>query len=261
MKYGELKRTDVERMDKAHKVVVVPLGSLEQHGQHLPLLTDSLIGGEIAARVEAALPETVLLLPMQWLGSSDHHLKFPGTLSLPSDLYISLVCRLCECLLEAGFLRIFLLLSHGGNDVPCQEAIYRLGLKHRDREDFWIASAGWWAVAEEAIRLPEMTTARPTHACEYETSLVLATRADLVDMRQAAGRTLRHESHYYFPDFSGPSKVRVSLPFEQMTSTGAIGRPDLGTAAKGEKLLEAIVAKMTDFVREFSRWERPRMEA
>src|SRR4051794_40778254 len=101
MKYGELKWPDIERMDKAHKVVVVPLGSLEQHGHHLPLLTDSLIGGALADRVEAALPETVLLLPMQWLGSSHHHLKFPGTLSLPSPLYIDLVTALCECLLTA----------------------------------------------------------------------------------------------------------------------------------------------------------------
>src|SRR4051812_11247599 len=112
MKYGELKRPDIERIDKAHKVVMVPLGSLEQHGQHLPLCTDSLLGSEIAERVEAALPETVLLLPMQWLGSSDHHLKFPGTVSVPSALYIEMVSHICECLLSAGFRRIFLHLSH-----------------------------------------------------------------------------------------------------------------------------------------------------
>src|SRR5205085_678098 len=74
MKYGELKRPDIEKLDKTDKVVVVPLASLEQHGEHLPLLTDSLLGGEVAARVEAALPQTVLLLPTQWLGSSHHHM-------------------------------------------------------------------------------------------------------------------------------------------------------------------------------------------
>src|SRR5436190_12277389 len=102
MKYGELKRPDIEKMDKTNKVVVVPLASLEQHGEHLPLLTDSLLGGEVAARVEAALPETVLLLPTQWLGSSHHHMKFPGTISLPSDLYIDMVCHMCDCILSAG---------------------------------------------------------------------------------------------------------------------------------------------------------------
>lgn len=260
MKYGELKRPDIERMDKAHKVVMVPLGSLEQHGQHLPLLTDSLLGDEIAARVEAALPDTVLLLPVQWLGSSDHHLKFPGTVSVPSALYIEMVSHICECLLSAGFRRIFLHLSHGGNDVPCQEVIYRLGLRYRDREDFWIASAGYWALADDALRLPEMETARPTHACEYETSMVLAVRADLVDMSQALGQTVQTDSRYYVASLDGTrrSRVHVSLPFEHLTATGAIGRPELGTVEKGHRLLEAASARLIDFVQEFSQWERPR---
>jgi creatinine amidohydrolase len=262
MHYGELKWTDIEAMDKAHKVVLVPLGSLEQHGRHCPLLTDSMLGADMAARVEAALPETVLLLPVQWLGSSDHHLRFPGTISVPSTLYIDLVCHICECILAAGFGRIFLHLSHGGNDVPCQEVINRLGLKYRGRQDFWIASAGWWSLADEALRVPGMETARSTHACEYETSMVLALRAELVDMAQARGQQPRLESRYYFPDLTTTrrSKVNVSLPMEHMTGTGAMGRPDLATAAKGHRLLEAISAKIIDFVREFSTWPRTRIE-
>jgi creatinine amidohydrolase len=263
MKYGDLKRTDIEAMDKTHKVVVVPLGSLEQHGPHLPLRTDSMIGGELADRVEAALPDTVLQTPTQWLGSSDHHLTFPGTISLPSDLYIDVVCRICECILSAGFRRIFLHLSHGGNDVPCKEAIYRLSMKHRDRPPFWIASAGWWGLADDVLRLPEMATSRPTHACEYETSMVLALRGELVDMTRAAGERMVMESRYYIADLlaDARSKVNVSLPFERMTRTGAIGRPDLGTADKGRRLLDVIAARIVDFVREFSTWdETPRLE-
>ena len=80
MKFAELKSPDIARMDKSDKVVLVPLGSLEQHGPHCPLMVDSLLGGEMAARVEAMLPETVLLAPTLWLGSSDHHLTSPGTM-------------------------------------------------------------------------------------------------------------------------------------------------------------------------------------
>jgi creatinine amidohydrolase len=256
MKYAELRRPQIEQMDKTHKVAVVPLSSLEQHGQHLPLCTDSLLGEHLATRVEAALPETVLLLPTQWLGSSHHHLAFPGTVTVPSSLYIELVCNVCECLLKAGFRRIFLLLSHGGNDVPCREALNRLSLAHRDRSDFWIASGGWWAVADDVLRLPEMQTPRPTHACEYETSMVLAARPDLVEMDQAAAHCVRVDSRYYQPDGAGSNKVHVALPFEQLTRTGALGRPELASSEKGEKLLEAIAGKLADFVREFSHWER-----
>jgi creatinine amidohydrolase len=262
MKYGELKWTEIERMDKEHKVVLLPLGSLEQHGRHCPLLTDSMIGDEIARRVEAALPETVLLLPMQWLGSSDHHLRFPGTLSVPSALYIDVVRHLCEGILAAGFKRIFLQLSHGGNDVPCQEVINRLGLAQRERRDFWIASAGWWALADDVLRLPEMATERSTHACEYETSMILALRPELIDLSQAQGQQPWLESKFYAPDLTTlrRSKVNVMLPMEQMTRTGAMGRPDLATPDKGRRLFDVIAARVVDFVREFANWPRPRIE-
>lgn len=262
MKYAELKWTDIQSMDKSDKVVVVPLGSVEQHGHHLPLLTDSLLGGEISARVETALPETVLLAPTLWLGSSDHHLKFPGTLSVPSALYIDMVYHVCECILSAGFRRIFLHLSHGGNDVPCQEVIYRLGMKYRDRFDFWIASAGWWALADDVMRLPEMVTERSSHACEYETSMVLALRGELVDLSAARAGQVHLESRFCCPDpTSGRgSKVRVSLPMEFMTPTGALGRPELATADKGRRLLEVIAARVIEFVREFATWPLPLSE-
>jgi creatinine amidohydrolase len=257
MKLTELKRPDVERMDKANKVALVPLGSLEQHGEHLPLCTDSLLGEEIARRVEAALPETVVLLPMQWLGSSHHHMKFPGTVSVPSNVYIEMVVHLCECLLAAGFRRIYLLLSHGGNDVPCREALNRLSLTHRDQADtIFIASGGYWAVADQAMRLPEMETPRATHACEYETSMVLAVRPDLVDARAAHGDCVRVESRYYQPDGAGTNKVHVATPFEHLTRTGALGRPELGSVEKGERLLAAIVNELVAFVREFANWKR-----
>ncbi len=199
---------------------------------------------------------------MQWLGSSDHHLKFPGTISVPSALYIDIVCHICECILAAGFERIFMHLSHGGNDVPCQEVINRLGLNYRDRRHCWIASAGWWSLADDVVRLPEMETARSTHACEYETSMVLALRADLVDLSQAKGEQPGLESRYYFPDLTTTrrSKVNVSLPMEHMTGTGAMGRPDLATAAKGHRLLEAISAKIVDFIREFSSGPRAQIQ-
>lgn len=262
MKYGELKWPDIQQMDKSHKVVVVPLASLEQHGHHLPLLTDSIIGGGIADRVEAALPDTVLLTPVQWLGASHHHIKFPGTLSLPTALYIDVICTLCECILSAGFSRIFLLLSHGGNDVPCQEVTHRLAMKHRERDDLWIASSGWWAVGDVGWQQPEMETARPTHACEYETSLMLALRGDLVDPSRAQGQAPRLESKFYFPDLRTrtASKVHVTLPFERMTTTGAMGSPELATVAKGNKLVDAITARVVEFVREFAHWPRSSIE-
>src|SRR3954467_1624372 len=107
MQLGERGWTDVEAL--FDRVVVLPLGSLEQHGHHLPLFTDSLIGTEIARRAEAELGDEALFLPMLWVGASDHHRKFPGTVSISNDVYIRVLVDILESLISTGFRRIFLL--------------------------------------------------------------------------------------------------------------------------------------------------------
>src|SRR6476620_5749522 len=101
MQLGELTWTAVA--GPAGRVVVLPLGSLEQHGPHLPLLTDTLIGGEIARRAEAELGEAALFLPPLWVGASDHHRRFRGTVSLGNELYVRVLVDLLESLIGSGF--------------------------------------------------------------------------------------------------------------------------------------------------------------
>ena len=76
--------------------VVFPVAALEQHGHHMPVFTDSLLCGEIVRRAEERLRDRVLVAPLQWLGNSDHHLDFAGTLSAPPRLYLDLLGGLIE---------------------------------------------------------------------------------------------------------------------------------------------------------------------
>src|SRR5436189_4959196 len=86
--------------------VVIPLGSCEQHGQHLPLFVDTIQVSAIAERVERALAEQVFLMPTLWLGSSHHHKDFPGTISVPPLLYARVIQDVARCVMRAGFRRI-----------------------------------------------------------------------------------------------------------------------------------------------------------
>src|SRR6478672_4945148 len=113
MHFGEFNWTDMKGLKD--RVVVLPLGSLEQHGHHLPLLTDSLIGGEVARRAEALLGDTALFLPILWVGASDHHRAFSGTVSISNAVYVDVLIDMLESLIGSGFRRIFLLNAHGGN--------------------------------------------------------------------------------------------------------------------------------------------------
>src|ERR1051326_3276058 len=85
----------VQALDK-NIPVIFPVAALEQHGHHLPVFTDSLLLGELVRRTAEKLSERVLIAPLMWLGNSDHHLDFPGTLSAAPRLYLDMLGGLLE---------------------------------------------------------------------------------------------------------------------------------------------------------------------
>jgi creatinine amidohydrolase len=251
--YGERIWTQTDGL--TDRVVVVPLGSLEQHGHHLPMLTDSMIGGEIARRAEAELGDVALFTPMLWIGASDHHLGFEGTLSLSNDLYVSVLVDILENLIRAGYRRILLLNSHGGNILPGRMAMYDVQLRHLEKTDLWISLATWFTIAAEQIAaLEELDQKAVTHACELETSMILHLRPELVDLKSACGTTIPFDSAFYVPDFGAPSRVDVARSFDQLSVTGAFGHPERATPEKGALLFDTAVREIVAFVREFAAW-------
>src|SRR5215213_6629787 len=108
MQWSELDWPTIQDLNKGVPVVV-PLGSIEQHGLHLPLCTDTCQVSNIAERAEQRLAESALFLPTLWLGSSHHHLDFPGTLSIRPSLYSRMIQELTTSILSAGFRRLFFL--------------------------------------------------------------------------------------------------------------------------------------------------------
>jgi creatinine amidohydrolase len=255
MQFGELTWKDLAGYQD--QVVILPTASLEQHGHHLPVLTDTMIGGEITRLAEAELGEAALFLPVLWLGASDHHRGFPGTLSLNNDLYQKVIENLLDCLIAAGFRRILLLNSHGGNETPGAQALYAVQMRYaRQMPDLWLAMASWMVIAAEQIAaLGALEQKHVTHACELETSIILRLRPELVKLDAARGANVPFESAFYSPDFSKPSRVVVPRSFDQISQTGAFGRPESSSAEKGEAILAAAVSEVVAFVREFARWQ------
>ncbi len=253
MQHGERKWT--ESQADSGKVIVVPLGSLEQHGHHLPLLTDTLIISEIARRAEAELGNAARFLPTLWLGASHHHLGYPGTVSVSNDHYVQMLEDLVESLIHGGFRRIFLLNGHGGNITPGRQALYNVQLRHMDDTSLFLAFSSWWAIAADQIAaLPGIEQPMVTHACEQETSMVLRIRPELVDMGAAIGANISFQSDFYCPDFHRASRVDVPRAFDQLSRTGAFGHPEIASAEKGEALFAAAAREVVAFIREFSTW-------
>src|SRR5688572_10212631 len=161
--------------------IVFPVAALEQHSGHLPLFTDSLLLGEIVRRAGEPVADRVIFAPLMWLGNSDHHLDFAGTLSAPPRVYLDLLGGLIENAIQHGFRRIVFLNGHGGNDVPGRQAIFEARQRHRQRSDLLLLFATYWNLAPNVhTSVPGLVQRQMSHACEWETSMILRLAPHLV---------------------------------------------------------------------------------
>jgi creatinine amidohydrolase len=229
MKLQDMTWQDVGNASR-ESVVVIPTGSLEQHGPHLPLFTDSILVTAVAEAVERQLPDKIILTPTLWLGASGHHLKFPGSLSNSFSAYMGAIESVAESLIPHGFTKFYVLNGHGGNTEPNGVALRGLKSKY---PNLTFGHSGYFAfVASEIKDVLDGPVKEMRHACEAEASLVMYLRPELVRVDK-----LRDDGLYPDPHVAG-----VIHHFDEMTEQGSLGYATLGTAAKGEKIFKAAVA-------------------
>jgi creatinine amidohydrolase len=238
----------------AKRIFVVPLGSLEQHGPHLPVFTDSLIISHVAERVESLRTEQIVMLPVQWLGHSPHHRRF-GSVSLDLMPYVEMICGMCRSLIGIGARKIFLLNGHGGNDIPCKAAQRELKSEFEGMRDLYIVYATYWNLA--AARFAEIRTSPPGgmgHACEMETSILLAKNPGLVDMSKAKRGGPGPHMGYRVNDMLQPLPFTMINEFDELSHNGVIGAPEEASAEKGFQFLEAAGQGVVALIDEMSEW-------
>src|SRR5438132_5118063 len=180
MQLSDLTWPQVQALSK-DTPIVFPVAALEQHGHHLPLFTDSLLLGDIIRRAAEGMGERVVFAPLMWLGNSDHHLDFAGTLSAPPRAYLDLLNGLLENFIQHGFRRLIFVHGHGGNDCPGKQTVFEARQRHRHRSDLLLLFATYWLLgAKPALADPTLHQQQMGHACEWETSMILRLAPHLV---------------------------------------------------------------------------------
>ena len=178
--WQHMRRDEIAEMRDRDAVVILPIGSIEQHGRHLPVDTDIYAAETVAlAAAQALSPEVpVLVAPPLWTGVSPHHMHFTGTLTLTVDTFSQVISEIVACMWQHGFRHILLLNGHGGNDQTMKATTMKLGAAGIE-----VAAATYWDLAAEDIAaVLEGERKKVGHACEVETSLMLHLRQELVDM-------------------------------------------------------------------------------
>ena len=234
MKLGERTRPEVEALPR-DIVVIIPFASCEQHSLHLPFLTDTMIMQEILDRLDQRVPDQVLILPVQWLGFSYHHSRYPGTLTARSTTHIEMMLDIVDSIVRGGFGKFLVLNSHGGNGAGISVLLQRLLEKYEELE---VYSRGAWGSKLDPFR--DAGPAGSGHSGETETSMILAMRPELVktDLLDPDGDRDRPQ---------GPG-LAVYKRFDQRTKHGGVGDPRTASAEKGEKMLDASADELAELI-------------
>jgi creatinine amidohydrolase len=192
------------------------------------------------------LKDRILLVPVIWLGNSAHHMDFPGTMTAAPRTYLDLVVDMVENFLAHGFRRVAIINGHGGNNVPAQQAIFEIRQRHRGRDDLLLLFSPYWALGARPHEVdPSIEQHGMGHACEWETSMILALAPQLVGDYQSAAAVDPRGA------FDPASRAWTT---KDRSSAGHIGNPAAATAAKGETLLKLFTADVVNFLKRMIDW-------
>jgi creatinine amidohydrolase len=231
-------------------IVVVPFGAMEQHSLHLPLETDALIAQEISRRLDAACGGSLLILPSQWLGFSAHHMSFSGTLTASARTFMEMAKEILSSIAHAGFRNLLILNSHGGNAAILEVVLAEFQSKHHDTQTVLVT---YWNVADDELqKIRESPLGGMGHACELETSLVLATQPDLVHTQDLKCDGMGMRSRFLYRDMLVPGTVSMWWNPAKTSKHGGERDPTSASVEKGERFFAAIVARLVEVVQEMS---------
>jgi creatinine amidohydrolase len=246
MQLSDLKWPDIAALSR-DVPIVVPIAALEQHGRHMPLFTDSLLLGEVIKRVSDRFKDRILFTPLMWLGNSEHHLDFPGTMTAAPRVYLDLLKDMAENFLFHGFRRIVLVNGHGGNIVPGQQAMFELRQKYRQRDDLLLVSTTYWTLGTKPHEKDSSFAQHAMgHACEWETSMMLRIRPELVGDYKAVKSI--SESKQFEPGHRAWITKDLSEP-------GHIGQSNLASGEKGETLFRLFADDVAAFLERVIAWK------
>lgn len=228
---------------------VLPIGSLEQHGPHLPVWTDSHAAHAMSvAAAKLATDVPAIVLPPLWTGLSEHHLPFGGTITIDHATLHALLRCIVRSLQAQGFTRLLIVNGHGGNIDPLAVSVRELSHEF----GMPVVTTTWPNVAPAEIAATLTTQPGVMHACEGETSVWLALEPDQVrknKIDEAAGGNAGTQVR---PGFS-----RFYSFAERAPRTGVKGDPRAATAEKGQAIIDAVAKNLAAAMRDPVLWSKP----
>lgn len=253
--YSDLTWPEIREAIADQKVVILPVGTVEQHGPHLPLDTDNLLVETVCEAAGSKAPDDVLVMPVVSYGFNWHHIDFPGTIGIDINNLINYLFDITKSLAYHGFRKILVISGHGSNTAICDLVARKTNIE----TDSVCASLMYGVLGRDMVA--EVVSSPVSHACEWETSLYLYVAEDRVQIDKAVRDINTIPSKYTYRGILSPSPVGLMEWWSSFSETGTVGDPTLASYEKGEKIFNATVDGLVGLIKEFrNRPIRPRRD-
>ncbi len=255
--YGHLTTGEMKQAIAAERVVLIPIGSMESHGLHLPLDTDSTLAWNMAVETGRRIPELVLVTPTIPFTFDAHFMDYPGTIGVQSETLLSYLMDIGKSIAHHGFKRMIFVNGHGTNIPYLTIVSLRLSIE-TNALCTHVSSVSHLDAVNQVRK-----SAFPggiSHACEMETSLMLYVDPDHVQMDKAQAEMNFPRGKYFWRDMGPRAPIDVVGWWSSYSDTGTSGDPTLATIEKGQFLYNAEVGRLVEFISEFRalEWRRRR---
>jgi creatinine amidohydrolase len=253
-RYDDLTWPEIKDAVSRDVVVLIPVGTIEDHGPHLPLNTDNVIVEAVCFETARRSNGAVLSLPVVPVGLDEHHMDFPGTVSVEMELLLAYVAQCAISIARHGFKHLMIVNGHGSNASVCELAARKAVLA----TGMIVGAMAGNAAVNDALVHDVIEQQRKSahggigHACEYETAMMLHLRPDLVQMDKAV-KELGQMATKYFNWGDHPQVAAYSWMdwWSRFSQTGIAGDPTVATAEFGRILFEETCNRMVELLREF----------
>jgi creatinine amidohydrolase len=253
VRYDELTWPEIREAIKLQPVVLLPFGAVEDHGPHLPLNTDNIIVEAICRETAQRSGGEILIMPSVSYGLDEHHMDFPGTISIDMQTLIRFLSDVARSIAHHGFTHILIVNGHGSNvsiaDLAARQVVLETGMI--------CGAVSPNAAIDPTLAEPtfsQMRRSQPggvAHAGEYETAMMLYLRPDLVQMEKAVNEIGQVKIDFFNWDHPEPSVLQWQDWWSRMSESGIAGDATVATSEFGKLLFETTVDNFLRAVRAF----------
>jgi creatinine amidohydrolase len=245
MIWDQLTSTEIDALNRSIPVIL-PIAATEQHGAHLPVATDRMIGEYFCHQLHHEIPDQVLILPAVSVGCSAHHMEFCGSLTVQHVTFLHQVEEILASVAFHGFKNLIVFNSHGGNSGIGQVIVEQFGKSHPACR---IILATWWKITGESLfKLNETGAGGVGHAGEFETSLMMKIAPQLVRYDKFEKKQNTDNFEWASGDLLRGPRASLFQNMKDMTPNGVFGDVREVSAEKGQKITIRVVRALKTIV-------------